>query len=663
MKTGFTYRFRDIFLLFSAFMITLLLTSTPVEAGFKDGYTLSGSSAEKMVNIAQKQEGRTKSQMGYSQAWCASFVSDVAKIAGESKAIPYHSGCGGLWNAVVKAGGKEVKSPQKGDLVFFYCDTCLKYVDGKPYCHVAIMKNANTCISGNYNNAVAVHSTKSYYDQYGHGVGKGITLRYLRPAYKNASAAVKPSYFDCNVQIDCIKGKTVNLYKNVGDDTRADYFDRGQSMTSTYGAKLDGATWYRISARSSSGSVANYWLKYESSKMSVKNLNQTQTYSATASFDRSTLSMDMNQNTVQTVTLKIGGNLPSKCGIRTSMSNPDVASIDWSSKNIPQISYPAITAKRAGNTTLTCEVVDLNSNQVLATAKMNIQVTATVAEYTIRYDANGGTGAPSAQTKKSGEFLRLSYQEPVRDGYKFAGWALPGNDYSSYISGDIYSTDESVTLTAIWLPIDKPIVEPEPTPEPEPAPESKPVSKTVSLWFEPSSVSLELDKNSQKTVKLSVEGDFPENGQLRVSKSNANVFSVDWGGTSIRNEAYPVITAKKAGNGTMTCKVVDGNSGNVLAEASLYISVTEPPKETYPQYFDCDVRIDCINGKTVNLYKNFNDRGRVDYFDRGQTAYASEGVRLEDGSTWYKIKARSSVDGNVYNYWIKYESGKMRIIN
>lgn len=42
--------------------------------------------------------------------------------------------------------------------------------------------------------------------------------------------------------------------------------------------------------------------------------------------------------------------------------------------------------------------------------------------YTVRYDANGGTGAPNSQIKKEGVELTLSSQIPSREGYSFDGW-------------------------------------------------------------------------------------------------------------------------------------------------------------------------------------------------------------------------------------------------
>lgn len=71
--------------------------------------------------------------------------------------------------------------------------------------------------------------------------------------------------------------------------------------------------------------------------------------------------------------------------------------------------------------------------------------------YTIAYDANGGSGAPSAQTKASGVTLTLSTRIPTRNGYTFLGWS-PNSAATSatYQPGDGYSKNASITLYAIW---------------------------------------------------------------------------------------------------------------------------------------------------------------------------------------------------------------------
>ena len=73
------------------------------------------------------------------------------------------------------------------------------------------------------------------------------------------------------------------------------------------------------------------------------------------------------------------------------------------------------------------------------------------AEYTVQYDANGGTGAPISQTKYYKTALTLSVGEPVRDGCLFQGWAASASAaVPEYLPGDSYAEDQDVTLYAVW---------------------------------------------------------------------------------------------------------------------------------------------------------------------------------------------------------------------
>ena len=71
--------------------------------------------------------------------------------------------------------------------------------------------------------------------------------------------------------------------------------------------------------------------------------------------------------------------------------------------------------------------------------------------YTIRYNANGGSGAPSTQYKTEGIALTLSSVEPSRTGYNFLGWSTSSTATSAtYSPGDRYTANTSVTLYAVW---------------------------------------------------------------------------------------------------------------------------------------------------------------------------------------------------------------------
>lgn len=561
--------FRHIITLVLTIVISTVCTLPAYAVKFNENYSLSGSSADKMVTIATAQLGRNGINLGYKNsegkgdAWCAKFVSDVAKKAGESTAIPYNGGCRQLYNAIIKAGGKEVSSPQKGDIVFFVCTKCKFGSHNNSFEHTGIMSgNGTLYISGNSGGGAGtvLNKTTTSYLHYNptHKVSTGaIAVKYVRPAYKNSSTnsdtSDNPQYFDCNVQIDWSTGKDVYLYNNPGDSQTVDYFSTGQSLVSKRGAKLsDGTTWYEITARKKdTGKIRDFWLKYDSSRMILKDLsnsepkpdNVTLTLSkssfelkpgeqatlnfsftgnigypevqpdgsgaltdisgswnadkrsgratftaatagtgsisinlfdkngnliisksasitvsvpettpakkpATLTFSPSSLSLDLTNQKSQEVTLTLGGDFSWGDKLYRSVSNPDVVTVDWSNYESGAVFCPVITAKTAGETTLTCSVVDKATGTTRATAQLKITVTP--ANYTVRYDANGGTNAPTSQSKIAKQDLTLTSDCPKREGFTFAGWAASRNGSVQYQPGDSFTTDKDVTLYAIW---------------------------------------------------------------------------------------------------------------------------------------------------------------------------------------------------------------------
>lgn len=75
-----------------------------------------------------------------------------------------------------------------------------------------------------------------------------------------------------------------------------------------------------------------------------------------------------------------------------------------------------------------------------------------LASYTVSYNANGGSGAPSSQTKYHGQTLTLSSTKPTRSGYIFGGWGTSASSTSSsYAAGASYTANASITLYAIWI--------------------------------------------------------------------------------------------------------------------------------------------------------------------------------------------------------------------
>lgn len=71
--------------------------------------------------------------------------------------------------------------------------------------------------------------------------------------------------------------------------------------------------------------------------------------------------------------------------------------------------------------------------------------------YAVKYNANSGSGAPSAQTKWYGESLTLSSTKPTRTGYTFVKWNTAQNGSGTdYSPGGTYTANSAVTLYAQW---------------------------------------------------------------------------------------------------------------------------------------------------------------------------------------------------------------------
>lgn len=83
------------------------------------------------------------------------------------------------------------------------------------------------------------------------------------------------------------------------------------------------------------------------------------------------------------------------------------------------------------------------------TSSVTKTLTASRKTYTISYNANGGTGAPSSQTKTYGITLTLSNTKPVKIGYPFLGWTINSSGTGTlYQPGGSFTTNANTTLYA-----------------------------------------------------------------------------------------------------------------------------------------------------------------------------------------------------------------------
>lgn len=73
--------------------------------------------------------------------------------------------------------------------------------------------------------------------------------------------------------------------------------------------------------------------------------------------------------------------------------------------------------------------------------------------WTITYNANGGTNAPSPQTANVGQSITITYSKPTRNGYTFLGWSTWNESTepeAMFTPGYSYKSDYNLTLYAVW---------------------------------------------------------------------------------------------------------------------------------------------------------------------------------------------------------------------
>lgn len=102
-------------------------------------------------------------------------------------------------------------------------------------------------------------------------------------------------------------------------------------------------------------------------------------------------------------------------------------------------------------TSSTGGVVYASGSNYTANAAVTLYAVWQINTWTVDYNANGGTGAPSAQTKTYGQTLKLSTTKPTRTNYNFKGWGTSSNATEVvYAAGGDYTTNAAITLYAVW---------------------------------------------------------------------------------------------------------------------------------------------------------------------------------------------------------------------
>lgn len=165
-------------------LFPLNVSATQSRTGnFNKSFTLSGNQANDICSVALAQYQRTGAMFGYTEGWCADFVSDCAILAGASSAIPASGGVSYLKQNILNAGGQVVSTPQVGDIAF------MDWGGGGNYYHVeivyAVSGSTVYTIGGNSGRNTSSNSTSEVWKHGPYAVNHKYFTCFVRPNYKN----------------------------------------------------------------------------------------------------------------------------------------------------------------------------------------------------------------------------------------------------------------------------------------------------------------------------------------------------------------------------------------------------------------------------------------------------------------------------------------------
>lgn len=208
------------------------------------------------------------------------------------------------------------------------------------------------------------------------------------------------------------------------------------------------------------------------------------------------------------------------------------------------------------------------------------------ATYTIKYNANGGSGAPSSQTKTHGTNLTLSSTKPTRTGYTFKGWALTQTDANNgtwyYQAGGTCGKNENLTLYAVWeehiLTINY-------------------YSNYATSAFSETLNTVGSDKNVKVwTTEILYDNDYSTYGLANYSNSSGSVYMTRTGYTATGK------WGTSANGGTLIDEDTGYSTGQALAKAlGKDLSSSNASINVYAQWQE--------NALTINYYSNYADYG------------------------------------------------------
>ena len=251
-------------------------------------------------------------------------------------------------------------------------------------------------------------------------------------------------------------GNRYYIWYKMYDKNSGELYSENKSFTATISIyNPDGSLLYSTNYNSS---CAN-WIsvvpqKTGSYKMNIKLSNGLSadlsryfnvSSDGTISFDKSSMDLTIPTKPSDNVTITLTGNWPSGAKVYYDY-DPGIISYTLANKTY------TITGKKPGTTNFSVVVKDENGENLAATS---CEITVKNSTYTVKYDANGGTGAPGIQTNTYGKVFVLSDIKPQKTGYIFSYWTTnPDGSGISVEPDSVYNLVQDMVFYAHYKPIE-----------------------------------------------------------------------------------------------------------------------------------------------------------------------------------------------------------------
>ena len=174
---------------------------------------------------------------------------------------------------------------------------------------------------------------------------------------------------------------------------------------------------------------------------------QTTTMKLSAGSGSEGVNLNLKTNNTTTLTANYTDGYKPNGGKLVATSNNDKATVTKENTISGNAAAYTITAQKPGQAKITLKTYDANGGL----RRTDTQTVNVSTFYDISFNANGGANAPAQQQKTYKVALTLQNAVPTKDGCVFMGWSTsPTATVATYGPGDLFYTDNNVTLYAVW---------------------------------------------------------------------------------------------------------------------------------------------------------------------------------------------------------------------